>query len=487
MPMKKKKRLYSYSESICLIGSLLDTSRFSDAITVLDELLASVARREGSDMQIIPTPDIDSLFKTMAHAIALSGKLAESPTKERTCDILFITSELYKTGGHTREIEDWCRSLAPECRVALLVSKPSTDADFGIRLHDGSNVTTYRCNSQTAMERVSWMRSVILELRPKSVMISPSANDSALFVALCLSHFDGKVFLNLNLDHNVSPGLGLEVIDHVLVRRIYLFQLLRREYDVKNAVYIPFSRSEQTKVKNHTPTFKNGPVTFSCTSSTAKIASSYGYAFCDVIPEMIIICGLTHVHVGAISESSLAKIQTKLLRVDMSERFIHIRYAENLATVFNEYGVNILIQTFPIGGGLVAIEAMRSGLVIVNHKCYRTRQFFAADFNYPGAISWSRPEELFHHLTLMDEEQFARHHSDSLAYYETFNKMGRVERVLKDHVIENTPFDEEYFEELYRYPLDYFRIQSAAPLKVKDSIGFSSRLKREIKRLLGRK
>ena len=484
--MKNKNKLYSYAKSILAIENSLGKSDFDDALNELDGLITSVMRREGSDMQIIPTPDIDSLFKTMAQAIALSGNLEESPTKERTCDVLFISSELYKTGGHTREIEDWCRSLAPECRVALLVSKPSTDADFGIRLHDGSNVTTYRCNSQTAMERVSWIRSVILELRPKSVMVSPSANDSALFVALCLSHFDGKVFLNLNLDHNVSPGLGLEVIDHVVVRRIYLLQLLRREYGVKNAVYIPFSRSGQTNVKNHTPTFKNGPATFSCTSSSAKIASSYGYPFCDVIPEMIIKCGLTHVHVGAISESSVSKIQAKLLEVDMSDRFIHITHAENLATVFKEYGVNILIQTFPIGGGLVAIEAMRSGLAIVNHKCYRTRQFFAADFTYPGAFSWSRPEELFRLVSLMDEDQFARHHSDSLAYYETFNKMGKVERVLKDHVIENTPFDEEYFEELYRYPLDHFRIQSTAPLKQKDRIGFLDKLKKELRRLYER-
>ena len=144
-------------------------------------------------------------------------------------------------------------------------------------------------------------------------------------------------------------------VDKIIVKRPYLYELLKNHYKLNKLVYIPFARAPSTTVYPEMDFSRNRLVTCSCASSKYKIENDYAYRYEDIVCEMLIQSGASHIHIGEISDQAKHRIQQNLHRGGIdADKFIHIPYARRLSDVFIKYKVNVLIQTFPIGGALVS-------------------------------------------------------------------------------------------------------------------------------------
>jgi hypothetical protein len=476
---RKNLMVGGYRENINIIHSAISNGDVEEACSGLSRMIYSATKRQGSDMKLIPVPDLDKRFEMIGDI--LGREQDANPVRGR--GIVFVTSKFLKTGGHSREIEDWVGNLHKQAPVKVLISEHIRFSDCG-SISRLEKVAEFLTHDQTTYSgAIRWIVSTLTKENPATIVISPGAEDIALFVAVSKLKIGGIKILNLNLDHGVSPGIFISAVDKVLARRIYVILFLTDNYGLKNVIYRPLTRTLTSLSDEYNPTFKSGLISFSCTSSSQKITPFYGDPFDEVVSSMIIRCNSKHVHVGAISTASLLKIRSALREAGREDGFVHLEFANSLIDVFREYGVNTLIQTFPVGGGLVSLEAMRSGLMIVNHSCYMSHLHNYVDFCYPGAIVWRSRELLYEELNLIGEEDFAMHTRKSKECFRLAVENSRIEDMLINHDFKSAPYDADFFRKAYSHPLDTFRMQFEAPVREKPGSSLGGKIRRELGRL----
>lgn len=471
MPPKVKHRgINAYENAYAASAALIEQGDLEASLAEVRRLMKVVTKSPDADMEFIPCREIDGLLSRIGHAWREAKPAStKSPNEsitdtDESLDALILTSFVWDVGGHTREIEDWVEKLRDlGKRTAVMTSLPADKSSGKIRDGLAEQTEYYDHDQKGYVAALAWVAETISRLQPKVIIVSPGTLDVALFAALAALDFEGDLILNLNLDHNMSPGLFIERVDHILVKRPYLYCLLKHDYKRENLIYIPFARSpsipEELVASRPERDLAAPLTTFSCTSTRYKIENDYAYRFVDVISEMLSRLDVRHIHLGDISESAKQEIVDRMAKAGVDQdRFQHIPFAPRLGDVFVEERVDVLIQTFPVGGGLVAIEAMEAGLVVVNHRCYNTKVFNPSDFCYPGAPVWSDTSELVEVLKGLGEAELERHHQLSRDYYRDCSMPGAIETMLATRDYTGSPVDEEWTRELYDYPLEIGRI-----------------------------
>jgi hypothetical protein len=483
-----------FDRLMCAAQAHYDADEIEKALKSINCLLEDVPKWPDSSMKFMPSPSLDAFLERLGERcmqLHFSDiELAESSVRE--ADVLILTSALLKTGGHTREIEDWVSGL-DSTRTLLMTSEPEHCSNSAVVEQISQRITYVSHKYESPVETIEWLVRTIARINPKRLIVSPSHRDVALLTALAVLRFDGKLIINLNLDHNVSPALFLDRVDHIIVKRPYLYCVIKNEYKLPKVIYIPFARRpslDQNRLAQ--PVSQDvlstaTRVTCSCTSSIYKIENDYVYRYSEVISDLIIQTGSRHIHIGAISDECNSMIQDRLERSGIPvDRFIHVSYAERLSDVFHDYGVEIFIQTFPVGGGLVAVEAMEAGLMLISHRPYNSKLYNPVDFCYQGSVTWSQPSELFQIIAELDDDKLQEHSQNAVAHYRQFNRPGAMEGLLTSGDLTGYPVDEEWCNALFDYPLDSFRVHANRNARSKLNKTLSVKLKREAKRFLKR-
>ena len=471
----KTREINAYEKAFARSEARIQEGALEAALASVRRLMKVVTKSPDADMEFIPCREIDGLLAQIGSAWRAQRadpepSAAQQP--EPSLDVLILTSFVWDVGGHTREIEDWVRGLRGlGQRTAVVTSLPRQASRHSIRNALAERVDFHDHTEATHLGALAWLVETIERLNPHVVIVSPETLDVSLFAALSILEFQGDLILNLTLDHNLSPGLFLSRVDHVLAKRPYLYDLLANEYKRENLIYIPFARSpsvDAARVETRAPRPRGAPlVTFSCTSTRYKIENDYAYRYVDVMVEVLTRTDTRHIHLGDISDAAKEEIVSRLSAAGVAaERFRHIPFAPRLGDVLVDEQVDVLIQTFPVGGGLVVIEAMEAGLVVVNHRCYNTKLFNASDFCYPGAPIWSKTDELIELLSSLDEAALERHHTLSRDYYRRCSQPGAIERMLATRDYSGVPVDEVQTRALYDYPLELGRVLGNRPAAI---------------------
>lgn len=471
----------------------LAAGQWGKALADVRGLLHEVPKWPDSSMKFMPSPSLDAFIEKLGSQIQQQFLSDVQPVEKQSngADVVILTSALLKTGGHTREIEDWVRGLA-DTRTAIITSESIRHCDTAVVAQVSQYVEHHAHQLEDPLEIIQWLLRLIAELNPDRMIVSPAHQDVALLTALSILQFDGTLILNLNLDHNVSPGLFFNRVDNIIVKRPYLYCVIKNEYKLDKLIYIPFARSPTFDHSLKTVDAKSSKtmVSCACTSSLYKIDNDYAYRYADVIADLIIKTRARHVHIGVLSEVIHAEINNRLQQQNIStDHFIHIPYAERLSEVFQQYGVDVLIQTFPVGGGLVAIEAMEAGLMVLSHRAYNSKLYNPVDFCYQGALTWAEPNQLISIIAGLDGPKLLEHKTKALDYYQRYNRPGAIEKLLTSGDLSGFSVDEQWCNELFDYPLDSFRVHGNRNARAKPGKGKRAKLSQEfgrVKRQLAR-
>jgi len=437
-------------------------SDFENRLKAIEADLRVLVTDDHNRNFFITTPEVDLQCQEIGCEILKENPQLLAEKKVNKNLVVYITGALYTKGGHTREIEDWIKTTYSDKKNIILLSSPTRNSNLQqLENLKAQNIEVLYTQETGLVERIKWLQQKLFELAPQAVIVSTTPTD-LVSLATLQPELLNKLYWNLSIDSGVSIGVHLAPITKIIVKRPYFYFLLRDQLQLKNLAYIPFNRPDVIgKREQYVSTAADKKIiTASCTSACYKIESEYKYRFVEVVPNILKITGGKHFHYGDISQNGLARIYENMDRLGVSrQNFVRVNYVPSLAKALIEDNVDILLQTFPFGGGLVTIEALQAGKMIINQKNYATYLNNLSDFCYKNAFSWKAPQDLYDYLRNLSREEIIRQSRLSRHTYEQEHDSNHLRAV---GAIENMTGIEiesrkNEIAAMYEYTLNYYQ------------------------------
>ncbi len=405
----------------------------------------------------IDTPEIDVRSQNIGRKILKEKSLNNLPKFDENV-VAFITTKVSIYGGGTRMIEDWINIYKSYGkRLVIIITSRSECDDVAINDCNGRGVEIFYVEEGDCYSRIKSMQEILIELRPNISFLCAFAMDITVLSAIQESLVN-KLYLNLILDHGCSTGLHIPYITKIITYRPYLAYYIKKyvKIDESKIIYIPLSKDDKACNKvNSRECMKDGRIiTASSTSYQYKISDSYKYRYIDVVIKILEITKGQHIHIGAISQYQINYIQNSLksLNLDASS-FIVVSHVPCLAEYLVSKHVDILIQTFPSGGGITCIEAMQAGIKIISHIHSYSYLYNAVDMLYPECFFWKEPGELYSHIKGLKKNDII---TEGIASRKYFNDHLNIKQFFTKDDVNGKDVDYSKVEEQFSYSLDYF-------------------------------
>lgn len=374
---------------------------------------------------------------------------------------VFIISVLLNHGGGVRMLEDYVKiyqNLGMKCKIIVTEIRKSHPDTIKFFQNLNTEVIIFS-DENDYTTRIVKLQNLLMQFRPHTVFLFHFHSD---FAAICgvQKQLVNKLYLPLILDHSISIGIHIPYIDKIIINRKYLMMYFKNYIKIpeEKLCYIPLSKNDMigNKIALDRKYCVNGYITTgSCTSCITKITNTFKYKFIDVIVEVLKITKGKHIHIGAITDDQIVFIKQQLISSNIDpESFVHIKNTSCLAKCFLENNIDILIQTFPIGGGLVSVEAMQSGLKIINYLHEYSYIYNMKDWLYPEAFFWQKPKELYEHLKDLRAENIAKEGQISRKFYD--EQLTNQERLYTKNNIKGMAVDYEAVEKIFNYKINIF-------------------------------
>jgi capsular polysaccharide biosynthesis protein len=388
-----------------------DEACISDSLTMIVDFVNLVISYDSSRARVFTSKELDLLCLELGRRT-----MQITPPEAQPSRSVFLATAIYKTGGHTRVMKDLIDADPGAEKFILL-----TDVLHNIKVED---VPTFLdpekvsiCPKVCLEERVHWVQQELLRIAPQRIYLLLHHFD-AVAVAAVQPGFGEHVFYVHNCDHSLALGPHIPHAIHVDLHAKGFFHCREIE-NLENNVVWPLV-SERPNAPSLRKFVSKGRLK-TCTSGGLEKFESHRYSisYADVVPRIIKAADGIHLHIGYLSETIARCIRANLDKSGIAQdRFVQIPYVNKLSQAFVDLGVDAYITSFPLGGGLAAIEAMSAGLPIIAHSNYRTIFFSDDVLVYPEVMVWRKVSELENILSSLTQEDLTRHSSLSQAFFE---------------------------------------------------------------------
>jgi len=324
--------------------------------------------------------------------VDLSKKLPIIEVEGSAKPFVFVVSEIYQTGGHTRVIESIIESLGPENCLVLstnLYNRQTLALLNWFTQRTGADLRI--CEAADFLDKSAWIRANIKKDGISNIYIVSHHDDVAAIAACYTPECLARTLYLHHADHQLAFGATIQDWRHVDFG-IQIFDYCRRELGLNNEIWHMAVPDRGVADLCYQPETARRSVT--CGSQT-KFAWAGRLGFSDVIVAVIASTGGTHFHVGTLPENEVAEMTRKLQVAGLSaDRFKHVSFTPNLAQFIIDNSISLYIGSFPVGGGRATVEALSVGVPILTHQNDSSRLLSACDFMFDGAPFWSTIEGL---------------------------------------------------------------------------------------------
>lgn len=303
------------------------------------------------------------------HKSKKSEYAKEKLAKKKGHKIAYIASILRDVGGHNILLKHWIRILSEkfphqELYITKIDKKPLRFPFMKKNLEENGVKIKELPRNASFLKKILNLKNIIEKSTPDTLIIFTHPNDVTLIPALsALSTKPHVIFFN-HADHVF--WLGKKLSDCVIEQRIdgAKFSKKYRKINV-NQFIVPLT----TEIKPEKVSKKIFGVPESSTLSISiggimKVEIPYEYNYYKTI-ETILKKFPNHYHMF-VTDHPPKTLPDELSNSpdDLKKRFIINGPFPNLAPI---YGAgDFLIDTFPVGGGMVIVDAMACGLPIVS-------------------------------------------------------------------------------------------------------------------------
>lgn len=366
-------------------------------------------------------PELDQLIQTIGREIAAGIGFGEDGTPPPAGVNVFIATELYNVGGHTRVLADMTKNSLRQNLVIL------TDV-FGRYARDELGLGPI----------VEWIDASILVL-PDMPMVEKTRNLLRFLKALpvaaigILAHHEDVVAYAACTDQvpvpqiyvhhaDFTPTLGATVkhyrhVDPVLGGQ----RMCEAAGYCEDPLYMPMA----------VPSIFQ-PVPAGCGFNTGssghyeKFAWEGPLSYADVVAAVLGTIAGSHVHMGEIPPDYLQLIRDRVAESGNDPaRFVYLGAVKSVQEALIAHQVGVYVTSAPVGGARTYVEALGLGVAILLYLGEGSKgsdlpiAAFHAGADYdPSHRRWSTISELCAHLRSVDlAEEFAQSRRAFLAMY----------------------------------------------------------------------
>lgn len=336
--------------------------------------------------------------------------------------IVYIVTKMQNSGGHTRVIFDLVQAnLAKRHLIISTELLGWSELDYVDNIISDLNNIDYELSTHRShLEKLKWLQSRLLVLRPSKVYLFNHHQDSVAVAAVQQSMGLDVTYCHHG-DHHLSLGVFLTGVAHVDLH-ISGFNNCHQVLGIDNG-YLPLVAKDMG-CRGQEDRFLASGALVTCTVGRAnKIEQPYFVNYCSLIPRLLKVSGGKHIHIGRLTPWALLKIKFFMMlnKVEF-HKFIYISSVPSVWKALQKYKVDLYISSFPYVGILTLIEAMGSGTPIVIHRHIFSRILSGIDIAYPGAQAWRFPEELIAIIGNISPEKLSLMSKNGRMHYEKFHK-----------------------------------------------------------------
>jgi len=434
--------MYNYILNIeSQIAEYFKLDDLESSLKLLVNFVEQIIKDNRATAKVFGSATLDKLCQEIgAKALKYQNQLSTGNTSfnSKNEEIIYIATELYKTGGHTAVLEDFIK-VQPGKKHIILITDIFNRVDKEMILNRFAplNVQIEWAPKSSLLDKLLWLQSQLLENQCRQVFLFNHWQD-AVAIAAVQPNFTQELFFYHHCDHQLCLGLYLSHAKHI-DPHAFGFYNCRHNLGVANTKYIPLVVEDLGTRSPELPFLANGKLR-TCSSGTAnKFEQTYLYSYVEEVPKILYVTQGIHVHIGELSHYSLETIRQGLEEKGITqEAFIYIPWVKSLWQTIKEQSIDVYLNSFPLGGGRASIEVMGSGTPFIGHQNYNSRLLSGIDIVYPEAFFWQKPDELYSYLQALTPQVLSQQAAYSRRHYELYH----IPDILKQ-CLENCNSEEE--------------------------------------------
>ncbi|MBK9162196.1 MAG: hypothetical protein IPM27_11740 [Nitrosomonadales bacterium] len=382
------------------VSGMLARRELDGGLRVISDFVERIFTEPLCTAQVFGSRTLDELCQRIGalNLEEIGSDVAGPPTAGNEPGVIvYIVTRIQRSGGHTRVIEDFIRAR-PTARHIILSTDlcGRSDADhMSSGMAGQANLTIEQAPKGSYLQRLSWLQTRLLKMRPGKVYLLNHHQDSVAVAAIQPEMGLDASFCHHG-DHHLCLGMYVPHLRHIDFHPMG-FHNCRNVLGIAN-VYIPLT-AEDKGVRAY-PFMPDGRLTTCTAGRSNKIEIPYFLSYTELLPRLLSITGGRHIHIGRLTPWALFKIRKglKLLGVGM-DRFVYIPWVPSVWKALHDHKVDLYIASFPYGGALTSVEVMGAGIPIALHRHAFSRMMGGTDMVYDGAFSWRYPDELLDYCT----------------------------------------------------------------------------------------
>lgn len=338
---------------------------------------------------------------------------------------VYLATELYSTGGHTAVLEDLLKSGCFPGPSTILLTNARGSANLEtIEQRFAPYGVNIECAPDGNLEsRLVWTLKRLQMLRPTHLLLFNHHEDSVA-VAAAQRDLVGQIIFHHHADHHLCLGVTLNYDLHVDPSPMGYYNC-RDQLGVKDNVYWPLTVEDRgVPALHHRTLTADGPLR-TCSSGTRnKFEQPYQFDYGSIVPRILEVTQGTHVHIGLLSETTLARIAEGMRCAGVpAERLTYIEWVPSLWQTMQDEHVDVYLGSFPVSGARATVEVLGSGTPAIAHQSYLSRFHGGEDMLYPQAFSWRTPDDLLAYLADLEPERVREEALWARRRYEQFHTL----------------------------------------------------------------
>ena len=384
------------------INSLLIRHKYDKALTLLYKFCIDI-RDLPIQNKFITSKELDGVCQEIGDLYLKSKQISAPLFMPNNNICIYLTSVLYNQGGHTRELIAYIKSM-PQLQHRVLVTNlphDQTDEKQVLALFDEiDNVEVLFCTKKHFIDKMQWLMRQLLTIQPKNIFLFSHPMDPVI-TGVIKPYMADNIYFFCHVDFNFSLGYHLDEAITYIAFRPYQYAYLKHVLHINNLIFIPLSVHAPLSLTDHhlsvnDVAFKVKEVlTASSFASDKKIAALYDYDFCEIVPYMMSLTKGKHLHIGGLSRAKKKAFIGNMQKYAVPiENFKHMTYVTSVQETLKQYQVDLFINSFPVGGGMTAIESLLADIPVLFHANYTDPNLNNNDLFDNQGIVWGNREEL---------------------------------------------------------------------------------------------
>ncbi|RKX56977.1 MAG: hypothetical protein DRP29_08975 [Thermodesulfobacteriota bacterium] len=334
--------------------------------------------------------EIEELLKNIGKKILSTIYFKKNNIKLNSNSILFITTYFTDTGGHTETLKIWIQHLSEEFQKIYIVSTEifnKTTEFESVNFLKKFATLWILSEEKSYFNKIHKLIEIICKVSPKYIVLFIDPNDAVTLSTLsALKEFlEFKIIFFNHADHVF--WLGKNITDILVEFRSYSLNISKKFRNFsKKQIVIPLTTNiNQRKIKNKKLFYlKEQAKSISISiGSPYKFVSDGFWDYFKVI-EKILIKHPDHIHILITKPTYYIK---KVLKSFSPEIRSRVKLIPGTSDPLPYYKIaDFLIESFPVIGGTVRVEAIALGLPIIFIKNNFSGLFSITDAipeNYP--------------------------------------------------------------------------------------------------------